>query len=80
MHRSQSKWQSLPQHRKGVANGYDFDIESVSMVPMQYVEEKITSEDIRAALAKLVSKKLFWGKGAMKKMDISVVMRVCSSE
>ena len=80
MHRSPSKWQSLPQRLKEVANRRGFDIESVSMVPMQYFEEKITSEDIRDALAKMVSKKLFWGKGAMKKMDITVVMCVCLFE
>ena len=44
------------------------------MVKLAYNEEKITAEDMRQALAQLVKSKIFWGKGAVKSMDISVVV------
>ena len=46
--------------------------ESVQMVKLAYQEEKITAEDMRQALAQLVKSKIFWGKGAVKSMEIVV--------
>lgn len=43
------------------------------MVPLAYSEEKITTEDMRQALAQLVKSKIFWGKGAVKSMEIVMV-------
>lgn len=43
------------------------------MVKLAYQEEKITAEDMRQALAQLVKSKIFWGKGAVKSMEIVVV-------
>ena len=37
-------------------------------------QQILTSDDIREALNKVVSKKLFWGKQAAKKMAIENVM------
>ena len=44
------------------------------MVQLAYQEEKISAEDMREALTQLVKKKIFWGKGAVKSMEITVVV------
>ena len=44
------------------------------MQELQFNKETISGEDMRNALSAMVSKKLFWGKGAVKSMDISNVM------
>ena len=43
------------------------------MEQLQYNKETITGEDMRNALAAMVSKKIFWGKGSVKNMDIGNV-------
>lgn len=47
------------------------------MQELQYNKETISGEDMRNALSGMVSKKLFWGKGAVKNMDISNVDAAC---
>lgn len=44
------------------------------MQELPFNKETISGEDMRNALSAMVSKKLFWGKGAVKSMDISNVM------
>lgn len=46
------------------------------MVKLAFEEEKITAEDMRQALAQLVKSKIFWGKGAVKSMEIVVVVPI----
>lgn len=43
------------------------------MTVNSFKEETLTADDIREALNKVVSKKLFWGKKAAKMMNIEDV-------
>lgn len=44
------------------------------MVPLAYNEETIDEESMRNALADLVKSKIFWGKKAVKQMNICNVI------